>query len=168
MGSIKRKTKTVKVSFKNIDTINTVTGELNEFADFTMLRQENTNKVVYTYESFVFLNTFRLISLLNDGLKQCDLALLITISTNLRYEYNICMKDGEKPHDATSIAELVKESVQSVRRKLKRLIKLGIIAHQKMPWLHNMGKVYIIDPIYIKIGADQSDALPGIFSQIRF
>jgi hypothetical protein len=168
MESIKRRTKTARVSFKNIQTVNTVSGELNEFADFIMLRQEATNEVEYQYSSFVVLNTFRLMSLLKDGIKQCDLALITSISLNMRYGYNICMKDSETPHDAKSIAELIDEKEQSVRRKLKRLIKLGVIAHQKMPWLHNLGKVYIVNPLYIKIGKHHSDALPGIFSQIRF
>lgn len=168
MESIIRKTKTARVSFKNIQTANTVTGELNEFADLTMLRQEATNEVEYRYSTFVVLNTLRLMNLLKDGIKQCDLALITSISLNMRYGYNICMMDGEIPHDTKSIAELINEKEQSVRRKLKRLINLGVIAHQKMPWLQNLGKVYIVNPLYIKIGKHHSDALPGIFSQIKF
>lgn len=170
MDKITRVFKTNPMKKDEFEIINKKTGEINEFGDRDVYQKIPTKEVKYNYENYVYLNTGRLMLLLmdgkKDGLKPCDLALLIEVSCNLSYAYNICMRDKEMPHSTLSISEMIGNTEQATKKKLNRLIELRLLALEKIPGKKEWGKVYIVNPYFIRIGDKFSDLIPKIFKDL--
>lgn len=166
MEEITRLYRKKKLDLEDLEITDKKTGEIKEFSKGSITQTFVTNQVLYNYQSFVYLNTIRLTELVNN-IKPGDLALLVTISLNLLYNYNICMLDKEKPHTTSSISKIIGNSVQATKVKLDRLVALGVLAYQKIPGRKDLGKVYIVNPLYIKLGDKHSESLPKIFGDIH-
>jgi len=153
-----------KINIQDFDIANKVTGETNEFASGSLNQMIKTNQVKYDYGSFIYLNTNKLSLLLENGITLSDLGLLTAISKNLLFNYNICMLDDEKPHTTNSISKIIGYSEQRTKIKLHTLVELGVLAYQKIPGRKDFGKVYIVNPLYIRIGEKFSDSIPEMFN----
>lgn len=123
----------------------------------------DTNQVSYNYKKYVYANTIDLSMLGNNNIGLQNLGLLLFLSCNLKPIYNICMADEEKAHTAKSIAKALSYSENHIKRNLNELEELGVIVYRKIPGHESLGKVYIINPMYIKNGKNTSKIIPTFF-----
>ncbi len=162
MGTIIRRYKDKKI--KHIT--DTETGEIIDTSELGLLQRTSTGEISINSKAFVYLDTDKLLILLANNIKQVELALLITISSNLLLGSNICMKNENDPHNTESIAKLTNSTTQSVRGKLKKLEKLGVLYYGIMRENKRMGKVYIVNPHIIRKGLKLKNSLSMIFEDI--
>lgn len=146
------------------------TGEIFNFSDLENVTKEiPTHEVKYSYDEFAYFNTGKLKLLLNNddnSIKLIELALLFVLSCNLSFGHNICMMDVERPHNTKSISEIINYSEQATKKLLNRLVKSGVLAYEKFPGKKDFGKVYIVNPYYVRIGEKFSDLIPGFFKDV--
>ena len=163
MGAITQRYKDKKIKYIT----DTETGEIINTSELGLLQRTGTGEISITSKAFVYLDTDKLLILLHNEITQVELALLITVSSNLLLGSNICMKDENDPHTTESIAKLTKTTTQSVRGKLKRLEKLGILHYGIMRENKRLGKVYIVNPHIIRRGVKLKGSLATLFDDIR-
>ncbi|MCA0152914.1 hypothetical protein [Winogradskyella vincentii] len=166
MGEVKIKHKRTRVNTINKQLLDTVTGELTELKNETLYISKATSQVTVDYKNYVYLDTNRLGILLENGIRQVDLGLLITLSRKIQNRFCVCLKDDEVPHTTKTIAELIGETPQGVKAKLNRLEKQGVIAYTKSIGNSGWGKVYIINPHIIKKGINLSKTVCELFDDI--
>lgn len=164
------KMKRVKQGYKDTkvkEIVNFDTGEIMDVSHMGLLQRESADYITYNSTQYFYLDTEQLYKLLSNGIKQVELALLITISSDLMMKTNICMINDEKPHTAESIAKLIGTTRQSVKRNLKSLEELGVLHYGIMKENKRLGKVYIINPHIIRKGNKMKLSLRTIFDEIK-
>lgn len=163
MGNLKRKYSNTSLNPNENLLYNPDTSELQAVKNANMWVSTATGEFEVSYNNYNYLDTNFANILLSRGIKQVDLALLISISTRLLNKYNIVMQDQDKPHTTASIAKIVRESPQGVRIKLKRLEQQGLLAYTTLEEKKNWGKVYIVNPHFIKKGRDYKESIIKMF-----
>jgi hypothetical protein len=165
MGTITQRYKDKKI--KHIT--DTGTGEVIDTSELGLLQRTNTGEISINSKAFVYLDTDKLLTLLANGITQVELAMLITISSNLLIGSNICMKNDNDPHTTESIAKLISKTTttQSVKGKLKKLEKLGVLYYGMMKENKRLGKVYIVNPHIIRRGVKLKGSLALMFDDIK-
>lgn len=164
------KMKRVKQGYKDTkvkEIVNIETGEIMDVSHMGLLQRESADYISYNSSQYFYLDTEQLYKLLANGIKQVELALLITISSNLMMKTNICMINDEKPHTTESIAKFIGTTPQSVKRNLKSLEKLGLLHHGILKENKRLGKVYIVNPHIIRKGHRMKVSLGTIFDEIK-
>lgn len=122
---------------------------LKEFFKGSSNVQNKPNMVLYDYDKYFHIDTNNIKKLINSGIKLVDLALLITMSSNLEQEFNICLDQNDKPHTSKSLSKLTKSSQKSVKDKLDTLVDNGFLYHGYAR-RKKFGKVYIINLHFVK------------------
>ena len=140
MGKIKDRYKDTKMNTANRVFADSDTGEVIDASGFTLLKRTSTGEITISSKAYVYLDTDQLFNLLANGITQVELALLITISSNLLIGSNVC------------IAKLIGTTPQSVKLKLNRLEKLDVLHYGIMKENKMLGKVYIVNPHIIRKG----------------
>jgi hypothetical protein len=163
MGTIKQRYKDSKAK----EIIDYKTGEVIDISYTGLIERKSTDQISISSKAYVYLDTEQLFTLLTNGIKQVELALLISISNNLMIGSNICMINDEKPHTSESIAKLIGTTTQSVKLKLNSLVKIGVIHHGIMKENKRLGKVYIVNPHIIRKGHKMKQSLGTVFDEIK-
>jgi hypothetical protein len=163
MGTIKNRYKDTRAK----EIVDPETGEIIDVSFAGLLDRKSTNDISINSKAYVYLDTDQLFTLLANGIKQVELALLISISYNLMIGSNICMINDDKPHTPESIAKLIGSTRQSVKLKLKILEKIGAIHHGIMRENKRLGKVYIVNPHIIRKGHKMKESLGTMFDEIN-
>ena len=163
MGTIKQRYKDTKAK----EIIDYETGEIIDLSHTGLIERKSTNEITISSKAYVYFDTDQLFTLLDNGIKQVELALLITISSNLMIGSNICMINDSKPHTTESIAKLIGTTPQSVKLKLNSLQKIGVINYGVMKEDKRLGKVYIINPHIIRKGHKMRQSLGIMFGEIK-
>lgn len=167
VGKIKDRYKDTKMNTANRVFADSETGEVIDASGFTLLKRTSTGEITISSKAYVYLDTDQLFNLLANGITQVELALLITISSNLLIGSNVCMKNEDKPHSTESIAKLIGTTPQSVKLKLNRLEKLGVLHYGIMKENKMLGKVYIVNPHIIRKGHKLKGSLKTMFDDIK-
>ena len=164
MENLIRRYKDTKLS-KNFTVIDNTTGELAAL-DGNVLIRKPTGKINVNYSAFLYLNLQSLTKILSKGITQVQLGLLISISSNLLINENICMQDNDEPHTAESIGKIIGNTKQAAKIKLNSLIKLDLLSYSKTRIGLKFKKVYRINPFLLKRGIDLKDDLAELFNPI--
>lgn len=134
--------------------------------DGNVLIRRPTGKINVTYYDYLYLNLQSLTKILSKGITQVELGLLISISSNLLKNENICMQDNDEPHTAKSIGKIIGNTKHAVKTKLNSLIKLDLLSYSKTRIGLRYKKVYRINPFLLKKGIDLKDDLAELFNPI--
>lgn len=163
MGRVKQVYKDTKVK----EIVNIETGEIIDVSDLGYIQRNKADYNEYSSKLYFNVDTDQLFKLMANGIKQVELALLISISSNLMIKTNVCMINDEKPHTTESIAKLIGTTTQSVKRNLKSLQKLGVLHYGILKENKMLGKVYIVNPHIIRKGRKMKQSLGTIFDEIK-
>lgn len=163
MGTITQRYKDTKAK----EIVDIETGEIIDVSHTGLIERRSTDDISINSKNYFVLDTDQLYVLLANGIKQVELALLISMSNNLIIGSNICMINDEKPHTTESIAKLIGTTPQSAKLKLKSLEKIGAIHHGIMKENKRLGKVYIINPHIIRRGHKMKQSLGTMFEEIK-
>lgn len=166
MGTVIKDSSIEKLNINGDTVLNTETGEYFDISYKNLVELKKKEHIRINSKSYVYLDTEDLLALIEKGISQVELALLVTLSTNIMMGSNICMLDEDEPHTTKTIAKLVKESQQSVKNKINRLIKIGALYHGIMAEHKRLGKVYIINPHIIRKGVKLKESLGTLFNPI--
>lgn len=164
MEKIQRVKKREKIDLKDLETINKITGEVDEFKNAYIYRDINLKVVNYHCDHYVYVNTERIFSLIKNEMNLSEIGLLMAISIKLKPLLNICLQDDDKPHTTSSISKIIGYSQHRTKKKLDKLVELGIIGYQKIQGHEGLGKVYHINPHYVRIGYNYSETIPILFN----
>ena len=167
MGAVKNRYKDTKLNTTNKMLVDSETGEIVEIGNINVMARTSTGEISINSKTFVYLDTDKLSILLANGIKQVELALLMTISSNLLLGSNICMINDDNPHTTLSIAKLIGNTEQAVKLKLNRLKHLGVLHYGIMRENKRLGKVYIVNPHIIRKGVKLKGSLATIFDDIK-
>ena len=159
MGVVVKRYKDTKLK----ELVDTETGEIIDTSELGLIQRASTGEISISSKTYAYLDTNVLSNLIKIGIKQVDLALLVTLSSNLLIGCNVCMKDENDPHTTSSIAKLIGNSDQAVKIKLNRLIKLKALHYGILKENKRLGKVYIINPHIIRKGLKFKASLGIIF-----
>ena len=169
MGTIKKEYKDKKFAANIDELVDPKTGEIFDLKEINLIIRKETGNFSINTPSYVYLDTYKLSILIKNGIKQVDLALLISLSINLHYYnnagYNICMED-DHPHTTKSIGQLINNCPQATKNKLNSLIKLGLLYYGEIKEKKSWGKVYILNPHLIRKGKFLKKYLKEIFNDI--
>ena len=141
---------------------------LKELFNKSTTKKVDINKVDYTYNKYFHIDTTRLRHLLSVGIKQIDLALLISMSGNLEDDLNICLSDDDTPHTAASIGKLISNSEQSIKLKLNRMVREGLLHYGVLEKKKGFGKVYVVNLHLIKSTKLFSTFLAELFDDVKY
>ena len=158
------KESTIRVSGNEI--ADTETGEVHDVKNSTLIKRKGINKVEFDYPSFFILDTTKIFKLLSFEIKQVHLALLITISSNLKMGCNICLDENEEPLTAKKIGQLINNSEQATKKKLNVLVNSGLLYYGKITSSEFKSKVYVVNPHIIKRGVYFENYLSSLFNDI--
>jgi predicted transcriptional regulator len=169
MGTIKKEYIDKKFASSINELVDPKTGEIFDLKKSNLIIRKETGNFSINSSSYVYLDTLKLSILIKNGIKQVDLALLITLSSNLHYYnnagYNICM-DDDNPHTTKSIGLLINNSPQATKNKLNNLIDLGLLYHGEIKEKKGWGKVYVVNPHLVRKGKSVKKYLGEIFNDI--
>ena len=163
MGKITNEYTYTALPIVGSEIIDKETGEIFDVSNSVLLKRTEIGKISIGYTSFIYLNTEKLRALLVAGIKQVDLALLISMSSNLLIGKNISFKDADTPHTAASIGKLIGLSEQSTKLKLNRMVDEGLLHYGTLEQEKHFGKVYVVNPNLIKKGLSFSNSLIELF-----
>ncbi len=166
METITKVFKKERVSLKNTETHDTNTGEPIDLENAYIYRLIDLKQVVYHCDYYVYLNTYRLSLLIKNGVDLSEIGLLMALSISLKPILNVCLQSDNKPHTTRSISELIGYSQNRTKKKLDKLVKLGVLGYQRMVGHKVLGKVYHVNPHYVRIGYNYSEAVPALFNDI--
>lgn len=166
MGTVIRSSRIKKTDITGNILTNPETGEYFDISNKNLVELKKKDHITINSRSFVYLDTEDLLALIEKGITQVELALLVTLSTNIMMGSNICMLDEDEPHTTKTIAMLVGETTQSIKNKINRLIEMGALYHGKMIEHKRLGKVYIINPHIIRKGVKLKESLGTLFNPI--
>jgi response regulator of citrate/malate metabolism len=107
--------------------VDSQTGEIVNVRNASIIKREEVEKIQFNSTFYNYIDTHSLKNVLNNNLKQVDLALLLTMSSNLLMNYNICLDGKDNPLTADSIAQTTGQSRQSTKRKINSLISHGLL-----------------------------------------
>ena len=164
MEKIKRVKKRERIDLKNMETVNKITGEINELENAYIYRDVDMKQVEYSCDHYFYANTDRISFLLRNGMDLSEIGLLMAISIRLKPALNICMQNDDKPHTTNSISKIIGFSQDRTKKKLDKLVESGVIGYQKIKGHETLGKVYHVNPHYLKIGYKYSDVIPILFN----
>ena len=167
MGAVTKLYKDKKIQIHSDSIVDTDTAEIIDIEKSSSLfSRKFTGDISITSKNYVYLDTDKVTILLKKGIKQVDLALLISLTSNLLAKYNICMLDDKSVHKASTIAILTESTQQSVKVKLNRLENLGLLFHGTLKDKKSLGKVYVINPHLLRKGTRQSGTIGVLFDDI--
>ena len=149
----------------NYEIIEKATGEIIP-VDGSIILRKSTGEINANYNNYLSLNLDSLKIILSKGITQVQLGLLISISSGLLINENICMQDNGKPHTAISIGKIIGNTKQAAKKKLNRLIKLGLLDYSKTKVGLGDKKVYRINHFLLKKGKNLNAALQPLFNPI--
>lgn len=167
MGKIVNRYKDKKIRLYGNEIVDIETGEIINIGNSTLMKRSSTNQITINSKEYVYVDTQILTNLLKKGLRQVDLALLLSLSNNLLINHNICLDDYGEPLKTSTIGLLVNNTVQAVNRKLNRLIQLGLLYYGSYKHYKSSGKVYILNPHIIRKGRYLSSGLPNLFNKLE-
>jgi hypothetical protein len=167
MGSVKHRYRDSKIALKSNKIADVETGEIFEIGDANLMKRINIGEIRINSKAYVYLDTDMLMYLIKQDIRQVDLALLVTLSSNLLTGCNICMQNDDDPHTTLTIAEMTGNKRQAVKTKLNRLIDLGLLHYGVLKEKKKLGKVYIVNPHFIRKGLKFRPSLAVIFQDIR-
>lgn len=167
MGEVKRRYKETKLDTFNKMLLDSKTGEISDIGNITVMERKDSGEIMINSKAYVYLDTNCLTSLLRNGVKEVDLALLITLSSNLLIGHNICMRNEFDPHTTATIAKQCGYTVQAVKKKLNRLLKQNVLYYGTFKDKKSMGKVYVVNPHLIRKGNKLRAILGDIFNDIK-
>ncbi len=167
MGEVKRRYKDTKLNTFNKMLLDSNTGEISDIGNITVMERKDSGEIMINSKAYVYLDTNCLTSLLLKGIKEVDLALLITLSSNLLIGHNICMRNEFDPHTTATIAKQCGYTVQAVKMKLNRLLKQNVLYYGTFKDKKSMGKVYVVNPHLIRKGNKLRAILGDIFNDIK-
>ena len=167
MGKITNEYTYTALPIVGSEIIDKETGEIFDVSNSVLLKRTEIGKISIGYTSFIYLNTEKLRALLVAGIKQVDLALLISMSSNLLIGKNISFKDADTPHTAASIGKLIGLSEQSTKLKLNDLVNKDLLHYGVLKEKKGFGKVYIVNPHLIKTTKSFNSFLAGLFNDIK-
>ena len=152
MGSIKVLYSYTQLNISGNEIADTETGETFDMSNSVLLKRTETGKISISYPFYNFINSKKIIDLIESGIKDVDLALLICMSLNILKGENICLNNNDDPHSTDSIAKMIGQTIQATKVKLNRLINLDLIHYGTINHRRNLGKVYVINPNILKKG----------------
>lgn len=164
MKKLTHRYKDTLVPIKGREILDTSTGKIIPVDNSILYKRTSTGEITINSKEYVYVDTPNLSKLLIGGIKQVDLALLFSLSNNVLINYNICLDGSLEPLNTTSIAKLVNNTEQSVKRKLNRLIKQGLLYYGKFT---RYGKVYIINPYIIRKGRKLNAEVCKLFDDVE-
>lgn len=164
MEKITKVYKNERVILKNTETHDTTTGEIIDLENAYLSRLIDLKLVEYHYDHYVYLNTNRLSQLIKHGVDLSEIGLLMAISIRLKPILNVCLQNDDKPHTTRSISELIGYSQDRTKKKLDKLVDLGIIGYQRIKGHEDLRKVYHVNPHYVRIGYNYSEEIPVLFN----
>ena len=150
----------------NYEIIDTTTGEIIP-VDGSVILIKSEKKINASYTDFLTINLESLNIILSKGITQVQLGLLISISSNLLINENICMQDNDEPHTAISIGKIIGNTKQAAKTKLNSLIKLGLLDYSKTKVGLRYKKVYRINHCLLKKGKNLNAELQPLFDDIK-
>ena len=163
MATIKSKTRLVRIKE---EIAYTKTGEIVHQEE-PLFHVVPTGKVEVGYKNYIIIDTDALSWLIQNGTSQVDIALLIALSANIEISTGVCLDKNQLPYSTKSFAEgVLKQSVQAVRMKLKRLEKEGLLYYGKVPRLRKKQKVYVLNPHLIRRGTKYESVITSLFNPI--
>jgi predicted transcriptional regulator len=142
------------------------TGEPIELDYGKITASKPTKQVSVSSKNYLYLDTDRLKILKGNGIPDFEIGLLVLMCSNLAFNNNVAMNDEGVPHTSSSIAEMLGQTSQAVRRKLRKLEEMGVVKKTNIPGHRDMGKVYLVNPYLIRRGKNFSDFLSQIFTDI--
>jgi DNA-binding MarR family transcriptional regulator len=164
MEKITKVYKEDRIMLKNTETHDTTTGVVIDLGSAYVYRLSDTKLVKYDCDHYVYLNTNRLSELIKYGMDLSEIGLLMAISIRLKPILNVCLQIDDKPHTTRSISELIGYSSDRTKKKLDKLIELGIIGYQRIKGHEDLRKVYHVNPHYVRIGYNYSEEIPVLFN----
>jgi hypothetical protein len=163
MGKITHRYKDAKIHLNGNQIADIETGEIIKVGNSTLIMRTSTKQVSIDSKKYYYTDAEMLSKLLKEGIRQIDLALLISLSANLLTGFNICLDENDRPFKTSTIASLVKNSHQATKIKLNRLVDLGLLYYGILRVKKIYGKVYILNPHLIRKGRNQSRELLNLF-----
>lgn len=141
-------------------------GELLNPQEINLVQKIPVNKATFPYKLYVWVNNENIKKLMQNGITEVELGLLLFMSTTLSSFYNTCEKEDHTPHTASSLSKILGQKERSVKRKLNRLVELQALAYEKFPNYKRNKKVYFMNPYVIKIGKEFDLVLHKYFNDI--
>lgn len=164
MGQVKQSNNFKKVKSPTGEILIPNTGEIINISDGALIKLSPSGLVKVSYNHYNFIDTDMTTILLKKGVTQTELGFLQVITSNLLMKYNICLQKDDTPHTSHTIAKLCQESLQSVNRKIKKLINLNILFKGEM---YRYKKVYVVNPHVLKKGVEFNSELLTYFNEIK-
>lgn len=161
---MKRKFKTEEYPADKYGIFDKETGEPIELDYGKIIASKPTKQVSVSFKNYLYLDTDRLKILKNNSISDFEIGLLLLMCSNLAFNSNIAMTDEGVPHTSKSIAEMLDQTPQAVRRKLRKLEQKGVIKKTNIPGNRDLGKVYLVNPYLIRRGKNFGDFLLRIFT----
>jgi len=164
MAKIRPELKYNKLS-PDIELTNKNTGEIHA-QQGNILVSKLTGKIKVDYKEYAYIDLESLRHILSKGITQVELALLITLSSNLLQDENICMQNNGEPHTTLSIAKLINNTHQATKKKINKLIKRDLLNYSIAKVKLRSQKVYRINPHFLKKGVYLNSLLAPLFNPI--
>ena len=140
------------------------TEEIKTLKGEKLTASKPTKQVSVSFKNYLYLDTDSLKILKNNGISDFEIGLLLLMCSNLAFNSNVAMNDEGVPHTSKSIAEMLGQTPQAVRRKLRKLEQIGVIKKTNIPGNRDLGKVYLVNPNLIRRGKNFGDFLLRIFT----
>jgi len=167
MNKITKRYKDEYIKMDDLVLFNTTTDEIKEFKNASLIKRTDEGIIQYNSSIYNIIDNDVLLKCLIRGVKQVDLGLLLTISNNLRMNYNICLDSQNNPLTTKSISKIIGQTEQNTKRKLNRLVKSNLLYYGKY-WKKKMfGKVYIVNPQIIRKGHKFCAGIPQLFLNLN-
>lgn len=151
------------IKMDNLELVDTTTGEIKEFKNAALIKRTDAKIKQFNSLNYNIIDNDYFLKCLIGGVKQVDLGLLLTISSNMMMKYNICIDGQDNPLTTKSISEIIDQTEQNTKRKLNRLVKSNLLYYGKYRKKKMYGKVYIVNPYVIRKGHKYCDGIPQLF-----
>lgn len=162
-----RRYKDEYIKMDNLELIDTTTGEIKEFKNASLIKRTDEGITQLNSLNYNIIDNDNLLKCLIGGLKQVDLALLLTISSNMMMKYNICLDSQNNSLTTKSISEIIDQTEQNTKRKLNRLVKSNLLYYGKYWKKKKFGKVYIVNPNVIRKGHKFCPGITQLFFELE-
>lgn len=166
MANISFKKIIKKVEINSQEVADTQTGEIFDLKNMNLVDFQSADYINIDSKTYFYVDTNDLFALILKGITHAELGLLIILATSIQSGSNICMLNKDDPHSTKTIAKLVNCSVQSVKGKINRLIKLDALFYGVVPEQKRLRKVYVINPHVLRMGRKFNKSLATIFNPI--
>lgn len=167
MGKLVHRYKDEKIRLSSNEVADTETGEIINIGNSTLFKRTGTNEITINSKEYIYVDSENLNKLIRSGIKQVDLALLFSLSSNILIFDNICIDKNGEPLKTSTIAVLIGNTIQPTKRKINRLIELGLLYYGIYQRKKLLGKVYIMNPYVIRKGRKSSIELSWLFNDIE-